>query len=304
MKINKLILVMAFSMLSAGILSAGEVSLEWDANTESDLAGYKIYYGTMSRATNGSAPDNYTLSVDAGLTSTPSTPVCTISSLTEGLTYYFSATAYDTASNESTLSDEEISLILSAGGSVTLTSLIPPSVPGNLQATYVTQTRVDLSWDASTDDIGVNGYKIFRDNVQIAVQTKTTYSDTNLTAGAVYSYEVLCYDVSGNESARSALSVTTLTSDTSVTDTPGLKPYAYPIPFEATKSQKITIANLPQEAGTRLEIYSMDGTLLIDHEVLDPSYSFAPSDLVSGVYLYLVKVPNKSTVSGKFIIIK
>ncbi len=72
---------------------AAQISLAWDQNTEQDLSGYKIYYGTSS--------DNYTFSIDVGKTTS-----YTLSSLESGKTYYTSVTAYDTEGYESDFSDE------------------------------------------------------------------------------------------------------------------------------------------------------------------------------------------------------
>jgi len=72
---------------------AGQVTLAWDANTEPDLAGYKIHYGTAS--------GNYSVHLDVlNVTS------YTVTGLTDGQTYYFAATAYDEAGNESGYSNE------------------------------------------------------------------------------------------------------------------------------------------------------------------------------------------------------
>ncbi len=75
--------------------AAVPVTLAWDPNSEADLAGYKVYYGTSTR--------NYVLSYDAGKVTT-----YTISELQEGLTYYFAATAYDNYGNESDFSEEVV----------------------------------------------------------------------------------------------------------------------------------------------------------------------------------------------------
>lgn len=72
---------------------SAQVTLQWDSNTEPDLAGYKIYYGNASKS--------YQLGVDVGNRTTS-----TISNLEEGKIYYFAATAYDTLNNESEFSNE------------------------------------------------------------------------------------------------------------------------------------------------------------------------------------------------------
>ncbi|MFC1889575.1 MopE-related protein [Thermodesulfobacteriota bacterium] len=73
--------------------NSDEVPLAWDSNTEPDLAGYRIYYGTSS--------GDYDFSVDLG-----NCTGCSISDLEDGRTYYFAATAYDEYGNESGFSDE------------------------------------------------------------------------------------------------------------------------------------------------------------------------------------------------------
>jgi len=88
---------------------AGSATLSWSGNTESDLAGYKVYYGTTART--GTDPKvctmcGYSTKVDVGKVTT-----YTISNLTNNTTYYFSITAYDTSNNESVFSSEVSKLI-------------------------------------------------------------------------------------------------------------------------------------------------------------------------------------------------
>ena len=64
-----------------------------------------------------------------------------------------------------------------------------PSVPENLVATAVSSSEIGLTWDASTDNVGVTGYNIYRDNVLIDTSASNSYSDTGLSPGT-YSYEV------------------------------------------------------------------------------------------------------------------
>jgi len=78
-----------------------------------------------------------------------------------------------------------------------------PSIPAGLSGKAISSSQINLTWTASTDDIGVAGYKVFRDGVQAGIQTGTSYSDTGLTASTVYSYTVAAYDAAGNTSAQS-----------------------------------------------------------------------------------------------------
>lgn len=80
----------------------------------------------------------------------------------------------------------------------------PPTVPTSLTATAVSSSQINLSFAASTDNVGVIGYKIFRNGLQIATSISTTYSDANLAASTSYTYAVAAYDKVGNTSASSA----------------------------------------------------------------------------------------------------
>jgi hypothetical protein len=70
-----------------------EVNLQWDPNSETNIAGYRIHYGTAS--------GNYIHHQDVGKQST-----CTVTELIPGTTYYFAATAYNTSGLESDYSNE------------------------------------------------------------------------------------------------------------------------------------------------------------------------------------------------------
>ncbi len=79
----------------------------------------------------------------------------------------------------------------------------PPSAPTGLSATVIGPYEVDLSWTPSTDNVGVAGYKIYRNSVQVGTSTTTTYADTKTSSGDTFSYQVSAYDAAGNESTRS-----------------------------------------------------------------------------------------------------
>ncbi len=81
----------------------------------------------------------------------------------------------------------------------------PPSVPTQVQGRAASPTSVALSWLASTDDVGVAGYRVYRNATQIATGvTATSYSDTGLTTGATYTYTVVAFDTAGAASPASA----------------------------------------------------------------------------------------------------
>jgi hypothetical protein len=90
-----------------------------------------------------------------------------------------------------------------AAGSPPPADTTPPSVPAGLTATAVSSTAINLSWTASTDNVGVTGYTIYRGGVQIGTTVNNNYNDNGLTAGTQYSYTVSAYDAAGNNSSQS-----------------------------------------------------------------------------------------------------
>jgi fibronectin type 3 domain-containing protein len=90
-----------------------------------------------------------------------------------------------------------------------------PTAPASLTAT-ASGTEIDLSWTASTDNVGVTGYQIQRCQgtgcttfAQIGSSTVTTYSDTGLATTTAYRYRVLATDAAGNASGYSNIASAT-----------------------------------------------------------------------------------------------
>lgn len=85
-----------------------------------------------------------------------------------------------------------------------------PTAPTNLTATSTTNTSTNLSWTASTDNVGVTAYEVYQNNALYATVTGTTYAVSGLTANTTYNYYVKAKDTAGNTSpASSTVSVTT-----------------------------------------------------------------------------------------------
>jgi chitodextrinase len=78
-----------------------------------------------------------------------------------------------------------------------------PYPPSGLTATPWGPTRIDLAWTAATDDVGVTGYAVWRDGVQVGTTTGTSYADTSVSPGTAYVYSVTARDAAGNISAPS-----------------------------------------------------------------------------------------------------
>ncbi|MGX7826618.1 cellulase family glycosylhydrolase [Actinokineospora sp. 24-640] len=87
---------------------------------------------------------------------------------------------------------------------------VAPSVPSGLAVGARTSSSVALSWAASTDNVAVTGYDVYRGATKVATATGTSHTDTGLTASTTYSYTVRARDAAGNTSAAStAVSATT-----------------------------------------------------------------------------------------------
>src|SRR5205809_448640 len=80
----------------------------------------------------------------------------------------------------------------------------PPSVPQGLTASAVSSSQINLSWAASSDTVGVSGYRVYRNGTQIATTSATSFANTGLSASTTYSYTVAAYDAAGNLSAQSS----------------------------------------------------------------------------------------------------
>ncbi|BDZ46069.1 LamG-like jellyroll fold domain-containing protein [Naasia aerilata] len=90
-----------------------------------------------------------------------------------------------------------------------------PTVPGTPVVASNTGTTVSLTWPASTDDVAVSGYDVYRNGAFVTTTATNSYTDTGRTLGTAYTYAVKARDASGNISAASATtSVTTYAVNT------------------------------------------------------------------------------------------
>jgi len=80
----------------------------------------------------------------------------------------------------------------------------PPTAPTVLTAIVISQSQINLSWGASIDNVGVSGYRIYRDGSAVKTIPDTYYSDTGLEPSTAYRYTVTAMDSAGNESEHSS----------------------------------------------------------------------------------------------------
>ncbi|TXS54485.1 chitinase [Streptomyces sp. uw30] len=119
---------------------------------------------------------------------------------------------------------DDLSLDGPGGGSDTQA----PSVPGSLRSTGKTSSSVSLAWNASTDNVGVTGYDIFRGSSQVLSVSGTSATVSGLSPSTGYTFTVKARDAAGNVSAASnAVTVTTDTGGGGGTGFKQAAPYLY-----------------------------------------------------------------------------
>ena len=159
--------------------------MSWDASSDNvGVTGYDVYQ-------------------DGGLIASVTGTTTNVTGLTAGATYAYTVTAKDAAGNVS-----------SASAVLNVTTVAPdttpPSIPTGLVASAVTETSLTLSWDASTDNVGVTGYDVYQDGGLITSVAGTSTNVSGLAASTTYAFTVTAIDAEGNVSAPSdPLNVTT-----------------------------------------------------------------------------------------------
>ena len=171
--------------------------LTWSEATDNvGVAGYNVYVNEAK------VNDTLVTGTEYALTE-----------LTEATEYAVRVTAVDAAENESARSE--------AATFTTLKKEEPkdteaPSVPTAVAAADITQTTAKVTWDASTDNVGVVGYNVYVNEAKVNASpvTVTEYDLTGLTEATEYTVRVTAVDAAENESARSeAVTFTTLEAE-------------------------------------------------------------------------------------------
>ena len=179
--------------VTAAPSGSSQINLSWTASTDNvGVTGYLIERCQSAGCSNFAQ------------IATSSTAAYSNTGLTAATSYSYRVRATDAAGNLSSYSNTATAA--TSSGSDTQ----PPTVPTNLTAAGAGSTQINLSWTASTDNVGVTGYLIERcqgagcsNFAQIATSTTTSYSNTGLTAGTSYSYRARATDAAGNLSSYS-----------------------------------------------------------------------------------------------------
>lgn len=165
--------------VQASAQTASSIQVTWTASTDNvAVTGYKIFR-------------------DGGVVGTSPTTSYNDTGLQPETTYSYTVSAYDAGGNTSAQSSPPAVV-------ATPPDTDPPSVPTNVQGSALSMTTIQLTWTVSTDNVGVTGYRVYRDGSPIGTNTWPNYTDTGLQSGTTYTYTVTAYDAVGNESAHSS----------------------------------------------------------------------------------------------------
>ena len=184
--------------LAATSPSQSSISVTWNPATDNvAVTGYLI------ERCQGSGCSNF------AQVGTPTSSPFLDSSLTPNTFYNYHVRATDAAGNLSGWSNV-------VGATTQAPDTTPPTTPGTLQTSVVSSSNINLTWTASTDTVGVTGYKVERctgsgctNFTEIGTPTTTNYSDTGLSATTTYRYQVRAVDGAGNNSGYSTIASAT-----------------------------------------------------------------------------------------------
>lgn len=184
------------SSLTSTSVASTSVSLSWNASSDNvGVTGYKIYKGSSLAGTVSGSATSYT-----------------VTGLTASTAYTFTVKAVDAAGNESAASNS-LSVTTAAPPAADTTA---PTAPGGLHVMSTTASSIELMWTASTDNVGVTGYKVYNGSTLVATAsgTATSYTVTGLAASTSYTFTVYAVDAAGNQSSGSTVSGTTAAAST------------------------------------------------------------------------------------------
>jgi hypothetical protein len=163
-----------------GDIVSGTISVSVSASDDIGVAAVELYLDGALLSTDNTAPFSFTWDT----------------ATTADGTHTLQARAYDAASNVEPSIPVAVEVSNSQGDTES------PTAPLRLSAS-VKGKNVKLTWGAATDNVGVTGYAVWRDDARIGDTAETGYTDNSLTAGMTCTYTVSAFDAAGNTSAPS-----------------------------------------------------------------------------------------------------
>ena len=177
--------------LTATSRTTTSIALSWSASSDNvGVIGYGLYQGGLYIGT------------------TPTTTTI-FSGLTCNTNYTLSIDAYDALGNRSAKSIVGVA-------TTACPDTAPPSTPTGVGASNVTQTSLTMTWTASSDNVGVTAYDVFRNGTKTSTGTTTTSSQTGLACGTSYSFGVVARDGAGNTSTPASFIASTAPCSTPI----------------------------------------------------------------------------------------
>src|SRR5207245_2620021 len=181
--------------LTAAVAGLTAANLSWNASTDNvGVTGYIVRRNGVQIAT-------------------PTTTSFGDTGLSAATTYSYTVAAREAAATAHPPSS------LAGATTAPAADTTPPTTPTGLTAAVAGSTGANLSWSASTDNVGVTGYIVRRNGVQVATPATTSFADTGLSVATTYSYTVAARDAAGNLSPNST-SVSITIADTTPPTTP------------------------------------------------------------------------------------
>jgi hypothetical protein len=172
---------------------------------------------TWTASTDNVGIDHYELSKDGAFVKNV-TGTSTSVSLTCGIASSFTVVAKDAAGNAAASAARSITGAACSGPADTT----KPSAPSALASSNISQNGATLSWTASTDNVGIDHYTVYKDAVSVGQTSSASYNVT-LNCGVKSTFSVAAFDVAGNSATSTGLDVTGAACSTG-----GINPPAVP----------------------------------------------------------------------------
>lgn len=171
--------------LRVALATQTSIDIVWDASTDDvAVAGYVVWFGQPT----SKDPIRHQPSYET------KQPRLAFKRLACGQSYAVEVVAQDRAGNES----DPLRSIVSTAPCV---DAEPPLAPTGVFQKVTSTASVTLAWAASVDNVGVAGYVLRRDGVEIGTTSATSYSVSGLSCGRTYGIAVSAFDVAGNRSS-------------------------------------------------------------------------------------------------------
>jgi chitodextrinase len=230
--------------LAATAASTTQINLSWTPSTDNvGVTGYRV------ERCQGVSCSNF------AQIGTPAGTSFSDSGLAQSTAYSYRVRATNAAGNLGGYSN--------TASATTQGDTTPPSAPTNLSATAASSTQINLSWTASTDNVGVTGYRVERCQgsgcssfAQIGSPAGTSFNDSGLLASTAYSYRVRATDAAGNLSGYS--NTASATTPSSSTVSVSLSPKHAGV-TTSQKQQYTAAVTDPQNGGVSWSVDTING---------------------------------------------